>query len=135
MSTDITGSTDLLEVVLLEYKDRQYRLGITSFRGQTYLSVREWYQDFEGNFAPSNNGFIMPYTLHSTAALYKGLDTVLAKAETLTDVKESKLEELVKQTELFALVSKELGISTLDRLEILESDLDKRTITLGVSDE
>ena len=123
---------DLLDVVLLEYKGKQFRLAITEFRSVLYLSVREWYQDFEGDFKPSTNGFTMPYNLHSTAALYNGLIAVLSKAETLSEVQKSDVEELVKQTQLFALVSKELGISTTDKLEILESDLDNRTITLGV---
>jgi hypothetical protein len=126
---------ELVNVVLLEYKQKQFRLEISEFRGSLYLSIREWYQGFEGNFQPSNNGFTIPYTLHSTSALYNGLVTVLSKAETLSEVKKSNVEELVKQTQLFALVSKELGISTSDKIEILESDLDNRTITLGVLDE
>lgn len=132
MTTDITGYNDELEVVLLEYKDKQFRLGISTFRDETYISVREWYQDFEGSFSPSTNGFIMPYTLHSSSNLFNGLKTVLAQAETLSEVENEGLEELVKQTQIFALISKELGITTMDKVDILESDLENRTITLGV---
>lgn len=126
---------DLIDVVLLEYKEKQFRLAISEFRGELYLSVREWYMSFEGDFKPTTNGFTIPYNLHSTSALYNGLTAILSRAETLSEVKKSNVEELVKQTRLFALVSKELGITTTDKIEILESDLENRTITLGVNSD
>lgn len=84
--------TDVLDVVVLENpaKGIQYRLTISEFRETYYIGVREWYASFDNCFAPSNNGFSMPYTLHSCAALYQALLSLLTKAETLEEVRNAR---------------------------------------------
>tara|TARA_Y100001938_G_scaffold134347_1_gene194695 strand:- start:117 stop:413 length:297 start_codon:yes stop_codon:yes gene_type:complete len=79
----LSGHSDLMDVVLLEKDGVQYRLSVSEFRESKYLSVREWYMDFEEEWKPSKNGFTMPYNLNSTAALYAGLHSLLSKAEVL----------------------------------------------------
>ena len=85
------GHTDLLDVVILDNpaKGVQYRLTISEFRESLYIGVREWYASFDNCFAPSNNGFSMPYNLHSSAALYHALTAILTQAETLAEVRDN----------------------------------------------
>lgn len=79
---------DILDVVVLDNptKGVQYRLTISEFRESYYIGVREWYASFENCFAPSNNGFNMPYNLHSCSALYNALANILTEAEVLPEV-------------------------------------------------
>lgn len=83
--TDQVTST----IFINEDKGVQYRFTISEFRGKNYIGVREWYVDFEGEWAPSNNGFTMPYELHTSARLFGALAEVLSDAEVLKDVLES----------------------------------------------
>ena len=80
--------TDLIETVILENdaKGIQYRFTISEFRDVTYIGIREWYQDFDGEFAPSNNGMTLPYSLHTTSRLYGALTSILSDAEVLDAV-------------------------------------------------
>lgn len=104
---------DLIDVVIFENpaKDIQYRFSISEFRGVTYLSIREWYKDFEGHFAPSNNGITVPYLLHTCSGLFNAFVTTLSKAEVLTEVAYSNeyVTMLQEQAELYAKVSKLIG--------------------------
>lgn len=42
--------------------------------------------DFDGDFAPTNNGVTMPYELHTTSRLYSALADILSNAEVLAEV-------------------------------------------------
>ena len=70
----LEGHVDKLEVELFKNDEKGilYKLSVTEFRGKSYLSVREWYLDFEGVYAPTKNGFTVPYTLDTTLALLDG---------------------------------------------------------------
>jgi len=47
--------------------------------------------DFEGGYAPTNNGVTMPYELHTTSRLFNALSDILSDAEVLDAViKEAK---------------------------------------------
>ncbi len=67
-------------------KGTQYRFAISEFRDVYYIGVREWYEDFDGEYAPSNNGFTMPYHLHSVRRLFSALCSVLSKGEVLKEL-------------------------------------------------
>jgi hypothetical protein len=84
------GFTDLVESVILENEAKgiQYRFTISSFRDKTYIGIREWYMNFEGDYAPSKNGVTLPYSLHTTSRLYKALHNILSAAEVLDEVKQ-----------------------------------------------
>ena len=106
---------DLIDVIIFEHpsKEIQYRFTISEFRDVTYLSIREWYKDYLGHFAPSNNGITLPYTLHTCSGLFSALTLLLAEAETLEQVKSDQdfLKSLQVQAELYAEVSKLIGSS------------------------
>jgi len=50
-----------------------------------YVGIREWYVDFEGEFAPTNNGVTLPYELHTTSRLYQAFTDILSDAEVLKE--------------------------------------------------
>jgi len=85
----LVGHTDVESVIILEKDGTQYRLCVTEFRGSNYLSIREWYMSFEEEWMPSTNGTTLPYTLHTTGALFSALAGLLSKAEVLNQVMES----------------------------------------------
>jgi hypothetical protein len=84
----LEGHEDVLEVELIkdEVKGILYKLSITEFRGKNYLSIRQWYLDFEGEYAPTKNGFTVPYTLDTVFALFDSLSELLSKAEVLHSI-------------------------------------------------
>lgn len=62
-------------------KGRQVRLTINEFRNQQYLGIRYYYQDFEGDWKPSNEGVSMPLGLSNTLRLFLGLSEIVSEAE------------------------------------------------------
>lgn len=73
--------------------DSQIRLSVHEFRGVEYLSLREYYLDFEEEWQPSNKGINMPLEICSTQELFKGLVEILSLAES-----KSILEDHFKDT-------------------------------------
>lgn len=137
MSADISEYTDLLTVTLLDIpaKGIQYRLSVSEFLGRHYFSIREWYHSYEGCFAPSNNGFTMPYSLHSSSMMYQGLKALLSEAETLDEVRTTDLtNHVMKKLQLFEQVTDKLGVSSDESLKVIDVDLEKRTLTIGIDD-
>lgn len=130
------GHTDLLNVVILDNpaKGIQYRLTISEFREVLYIGAREWYADFDGTFAPSSNGFTMPYTLHSASALYHALASLLSSAETLQEVQQQtpslkKAEVLDTLSQRFAVPSDLLA----DLLLKADTQVSSTKITLEIN--
>ena len=93
MSLD--GHSDKLEVELFKNEEKGilYKLSVTEFRGKSYLSVREWYLDFEGEYAATKNGFTVPYTIDTTLALFNALAELLSQAEVLEILLEKRDNE------------------------------------------
>ena len=93
---NLEGHTDLVDSIILdnEVKGIQYRFTISEFYGKHYIGVREWYTEFEGDFAPSNNGFTIPYELHTTSRLFLAFRDLLSKAEVLQEIEEYVDSEL-----------------------------------------
>jgi len=79
---------DLIDTIIFYNPDKeiQYRFVVSEFREKTYLSIREYYMDYNGEFQPTKNGLTFPYTLEITANLYSALQMLLSKAETLQEV-------------------------------------------------
>lgn len=79
---------DLIHVELFELPEKgiKYFFSISEFREKHYLSIRQWYLDYEGDYKPTKNGFNMEYTLESVSALFAALTELLSKAEVLEHV-------------------------------------------------
>lgn len=80
-----------------EVKDIQVRLSVKEFRGVEYLSLRKWYRDFEGEWAPSNEGVNMPLDLNNSRELFAGLIEILSLAEA-KDVIIDHFKDLMRDT-------------------------------------
>lgn len=117
-NSQLTGYDDLLEVVIGELPEKgvQYRLAISEFREVHYLSVREWYAAYENTFAPSNNGFTMPYNMSTVNMLYKALQILLSEAEVLPEVVENK-------THILELIKKATLVDTLSKMSAIPVDI------------
>jgi hypothetical protein len=64
-----------------EVKDIQVRVGVNVFREVEYLFLRKYYRNFEGEWAPSNEGVNMPLDLNNSRELFAGLLEILSLAE------------------------------------------------------
>lgn len=80
-----------------EAKDIQVRLGVNEFRGVEYISLRKWYQDFEGEWAPSNEGVNFPLDLNNVRELFAGLIEILSLAESKEIIVEH-FADLIQET-------------------------------------
>lgn len=128
---------DLISVILFDdlEKGKQYRLSISEFRGVNYISIREWYLGFEGAWLPTPQGVTIPYNLHSTSRLFKGLESILSDAETLSQVKTGKVDMAeLNSMHMLSETMKILGMTSDEMLDIVEVDELNRTVTIGVKD-
>lgn len=71
-----------------ENKDIQVRVGVNEFRGVEYLFLRKYYRNFEGEWAPSNEGVNMPLDLNNSRELFTGLVEILSLAESKQVIKD-----------------------------------------------
>lgn len=80
-----------------EVKDIQVRVGINIFREVEYLFVRKYYRNFEGEWAPSNEGVNMPLDLNNSKQLFAGLLEILSLAESKQMIIDN-FKELIEET-------------------------------------
>ncbi len=69
-------------------KALEYRLTTNTFRDVEYLHLRKYYQDFEGEWQPTNEGSCIPLNIHSLVLLSAAIGALLAEAE-VADVNEA----------------------------------------------
>ena len=72
-----------------EAKETQVRLTVSTFKGVEYLSVREYYLDFEEVWQPSNKGVSMPLDFNNSRELFVGLTEILSLAESREIIEEN----------------------------------------------
>lgn len=91
--------SDIYYRIIKETDDTQIRLTINEFREIEYISLREYYMDFDEQWRPSNKGITVPLTIPVTQELFKGLTEILSLAESKTLLEEKfkdTLDELYK---------------------------------------
>lgn len=59
----------------------QVRLSISEFRGTEYLSLREYYLDFDEEWRPTDRGITLPLDLDITMELFRGMSEILSLKE------------------------------------------------------
>lgn len=60
---------------------------ISEFRGNLYMGIRLWLQDAtDESWFPTRAGFSIPFTIDTSARLFKALVQILSKAEVLDEV-------------------------------------------------
>jgi hypothetical protein len=90
-------SDEVYSRIIEDYGNKQIRLVINEFRGIEYLHVREYYQDFDENWCPSNKGVSMPLTINNSKELFSGLLEILSLAES-KDLILEHFKELLEDT-------------------------------------
>lgn len=78
-------------------KVEQTRLSITEFYGVEYLSLRNYYMDFDGEWKPTNKGINIPLTIENSRELFAGLVEILSLAES-KEVIIQEFRELLSNT-------------------------------------
>ena len=78
-----------------EDKHIEVRLSIKEFRGIEYLHLRKYYQDFNEEWKPSNEGVSMPLDFDNSRNLFIGLTEILSLAES-KEVIEEHFSDLLK---------------------------------------
>mgnify|MGYP000029415716 FL=1 len=66
----------------------QVRLTVSTFRGVEYLSLRQYYLDFNEEWKPTPKGISMPLTIENSRELFIGLTEILSLAESKSIIEE-----------------------------------------------
>lgn len=95
---EIQNEPEIYEHLIYEDEVKQNRvmLVVNEFRGIEYISVRKYYQDFEGEWMPSNQGVTFPIDIDSTKAMFIGLAEILSLAES-REVIEEYFGDVIKE--------------------------------------
>ena len=92
--------TDYVYYRIIHVKDdSQIRLTINTFLDTDYISIREFYLDFDENWQPSTKGITLPLTIPITRELFTGLVEILSLEESksiLTTHFKDTLDEIYK---------------------------------------
>ena len=77
--------------------DSQVRLTVNTFLDKDYISLREYYMDFDEEWRPTNKGITLPLTIPVTREIFAGLVEILSLEESksiLRDHFEDLLDEI-----------------------------------------
>lgn len=64
-----------------DFKGKQIRLVVSTFRDTEYISLREYYLDFDCSWQPTAKGISIPISLENTRELLHGILDILSLAE------------------------------------------------------
>jgi len=76
---------------------RQIRMTISEFKGTEYLHFREYYQDFDEEWKPTNKGTHIPLELETSKELFRGISEILSLAEN-KEVIEEYFSEIIRDS-------------------------------------
>lgn len=85
---------DIFYRIISQKTDSQIRLTINEFRGVEYLSLREYYLDFDEEWKPTPKGITVPLSIPVTQELFKGLVEILSLAESKS-ILEDHFKEII----------------------------------------
>lgn len=73
----------LYERLIEENLDKgfQFKLVVNDFRGITYIQLRKYFLNYEGEWIPSREGVSIPASIENIHSLLYGLLDICAKAE------------------------------------------------------
>ena len=76
----MTAESEVLfskDIAFNDMKGTILRVVVSEFRGTEYLSIREYYQDFDGGWYPSKDGVTMALTLDLATNLLEAFTELL----------------------------------------------------------
>jgi TPP-dependent indolepyruvate ferredoxin oxidoreductase alpha subunit len=77
-----------------ENKHIKICLTVHTFKGVEWLSIRKYYQDFDEEWKPGNEGITMPLDLDNAREMFLGLGRILSLAESKT-ILEQEFKEIL----------------------------------------
>ena len=80
--------------IISNKSDSQIRLTINTFRDVEYISIREYYMDFDEEWQPSNKGITFPLSIPVTQELFIGFLEILSLEESKKLIEENFKEVL-----------------------------------------
>jgi len=82
------SDADLFSRLIYENPDKgyEYRLTLSEFRDVQYLSIRKYFQSYEGEFLPSKEGASIPATIQNMFAILDALIELCSKEEALDSI-------------------------------------------------
>ena len=88
------------EKLIYENLDKFYqlRLTVSEFREKYYVSIRKYFQTYEGDFQASKEGVSMEASINNIASLLEGLLEIVAKEEGQHMIKEIYAKHVEIQT-------------------------------------
>tara|TARA_E500000178_G_C16705659_1_gene610321 strand:- start:260 stop:559 length:300 start_codon:yes stop_codon:yes gene_type:complete len=69
-------------------KEKQIRLTVSTFREVEYISLREYYLDFDEEWKPTPKGVSMPIDFENSREMFSGLIEILSLAESKAVIEE-----------------------------------------------
>ena len=84
------------EIYYNEDKHEKICLTISVFRDIEWLSIRKYYQDFDEEWKPGNEGISMPLDLENSRQLFVGLVEILSLAESKS-ILEKEFKDILDQ--------------------------------------
>ena len=69
------------EIYYNESKNEKLLLSISVFRGEEWLSIRKYYQDFDEEWKPTRDGIAIRMDFDNTRALFDSLVEILSISE------------------------------------------------------
>jgi hypothetical protein len=90
------------EKLIYENLDKFYqlRLTVSEFRDKYYVSVRKYFQTYEGEFQASKEGVSMEASISNIASLLEGLLEIVSKEEGRTLITQMYLSTLQEDEEI-----------------------------------
>jgi len=90
-------SEEIYSKIIYFEGDKQIRMTISEFNGIEYLHFREYYQDFDEEWKPTNKGIHIPLELETSKELFRGISEILSLAEN-KEVIEEYFSEIIRDS-------------------------------------
>jgi len=81
-------SEEVYSRIIFQEDHKQFRMTVSEFRGVEYLHFREYYQDFDEEWKPTNKGVHMPLGIDTSKELFSAMSEILSLAESKEIIEE-----------------------------------------------
>lgn len=87
---------DFYEKLIYHNEDKFYQLKLvlSEFRGRQYVSIRKYFQTYEGEYQASREGISMEASMHNILTLVDGLMELISKEESIEIINKHFAERL-----------------------------------------
>lgn len=83
--------------IIFSKEHKQIRMTVSEFNEVEYLHFREYYQDFDEEWKPTNKGVSIPLELDTSREIFRGVSEILSLAEN-REVIEEYFSEIIRDS-------------------------------------